>query len=146
LGSSIRGRFPSLAQTDGDAPVIFFDNPAGTQIAAPALQGYSRYLQQDNANVGGAFATSRATDELIDEARAASADFLGAASPQEIIFGPNMTTLTFHFAHAFGRTLRSGDEIVTTRLEHDANVSPWLMLQDRYGAVVRFVDIRPRHY
>jgi len=104
------------------------------------MDGFIHYLTNSSANVGGEFATSQETDRLIGEARAATADFLGADSPSEIVFGQNMTSLTFHFSHALARTLRPGDEIVTTRLEHDANVSPWLALVEQ-GIVVRWIDI-----
>src|SRR5947209_9681221 len=101
------------------------------------------YFREANANTMGAFATSRRTDEMIAHARSAMADFLHAASPGEIMFGPNMTTLTFAFSRAIGKTLQAGDEIVVTVLDHDANVAPWLALQER-GVVIRTVDIHPQ--
>lgn len=140
--NAVRARFPSLRREENGAPVIYFDNPAGTQVPLETARGYLWYLENANANEGGAFATSRATDEIIAEARAAAADFLDAASPEEIVFGPNMTTLTFHLAHGIARTLQPGDHVVTTRLEHDANVSPWLMLRER-GVTVDFIEINP---
>ncbi|GAC1641961.1 MAG: cysteine desulfurase-like protein [Chloroflexota bacterium] len=138
----VRSHFPALQRMHNQNPVIFFDNPAGTQVPRESMEGFTRYLESDNANVGGAFATSRATDALVEHAREAMADFLGAASPREIVFGQNMTSLTFQISHALGRLLRPGDEIVTTRLEHDANVAPWLALEER-GVTVRWIDIHP---
>lgn len=139
--AAVRPRFPALQMEQDGQPVLFFDNPAGTQVPQPTIDGYARYLRCANANVGGTFLTSRETDRLIEEARHAAADFLNG-SPGEIVFGPNMTTLTFSLSRAIGRTLRPGDEIVTTRLEHDANVAPWLALEER-GVTVRFIAVDP---
>ncbi|HZU14884.1 MAG TPA: cysteine desulfurase-like protein [Chloroflexota bacterium] len=137
---AVRAHFPSLQRQENGRPVIYFDNPAGTQVPVETSRGYLWYLENANANEGGLFHTSRTTDRVIAEARAAMADFLDAASPEEIVFGANMTTLAFHLAHGIGRTLQPGDRIVTTRLEHDANVSPWLALCER-GIAVDFIDI-----
>lgn len=139
---TVRSQFPSLAQMPNGERAIFFDNPAGTQVPQQCMDALVQYFTQSNANVGGSFATSEATGCLIDDARAAMADFLNAASPQEIAFGQNMTSLTYEVSHALARILEPGDEIVTTRLEHDANVAPWLALEER-GAVVRWIDIDP---
>jgi len=138
---SIRRQFPSLALKIDGEPVVYLDNPAGTQVPQRVIDRTAGYWRTMNANQGGTFATSRRSDALIAEARQAAAAFLNAASADEIVFGPNMTTLTFALSRAIGRELRPGDEIVATRLEHDANVSPWLSLQER-GVTVRFVDIR----
>jgi cysteine desulfurase family protein (TIGR01976 family) len=140
--NTIRRRFPALTRQLDGRPVVYFDNPAGTQVPDETIDGFSRYLSHSNANTGGFFGTSQETDALIAEARAALADFLHAPDPDCIAFGPNMTTITFKVAHALGRMLNPGDEIVTTRLEHDANIAPWLMLEAA-GAVVRFIDIDP---
>ncbi len=137
----IRRQFPSLALKIDGEPVVYLDNPAGTQVPQRVIDRTAGYWRTMNANQGGTFATSRRSDALIAEARQAAAAFLNAASADEIVFGPNMTTLTFALSRAIGRELRPGDEIVATRLEHDANVSPWLSLQER-GVTVRFVDIR----
>jgi cysteine desulfurase family protein (TIGR01976 family) len=137
---AVRRHFPALALLVDGRPVVYLDNPAGTQVPAQVIDRTSRYWQTMNANHGGLFVTSRRSDALIDEVRRAAATFLNAASPAEIVFGPNMTTLTFALSRAIGRELKPGDEIVVTRLEHDANVSPWLALAER-GAVVRFADI-----
>jgi cysteine desulfurase family protein (TIGR01976 family) len=137
-----RIHFPALQRQHSGESVIYFDNPAGTQLPSQAIDGFVHYLKDQTANTGGAFASSEATDMLIGEARQAAADYLGASSSQEIVFGPNMTTLTFQLAHALGRVLEPGDEIVTTRLEHDANISPWLSLQAR-GVLVNFIEFHP---
>ncbi|MBP1151101.1 cysteine desulfurase-like protein [Methylocaldum sp. RMAD-M] len=135
----IRSQFPALAQGTGSQRPVFFDGPGGTQVPQSVMDAMSRYLATSNANAHGAFVTSRRTDELIASARAAVADFLGC-SPDEVIFGANMTTLAFAFSRAIGRSLKPGDEIVVTRLDHYANVSPWYALEE-VGAVVRVVDI-----
>ncbi len=131
----IRSHFPSLA-----SGAIFFDNPGGTQVPQEVIDAVSNYYKTSNSNTHGAFATSQRTDAVIAEARAALADFLNARSPSEIVFGPNMTTLTFSISRAIGRLLDEGDEIIVTRLDHDADVAPWLALEER-GAVIRWVDI-----
>ncbi|MDV3241934.1 MAG: cysteine desulfurase-like protein [Methylocaldum sp.] len=135
----IRSQFPALAQGIGSQRLVFFDGPGGTQVPQSVMDAMSRYLATSNANAHGAFVTSRRTDELIASARAAVADFLGC-SPDEVIFGANMTTLAFAFSRAIGRSLKPGDEIVVTRLDHYANVSPWYALEE-VGAVVRVVDM-----
>ena len=137
---SVRRQFPSLALKIDGQPVVYLDNPAGTQVPQRVIDRTAAYWRTMNANQGGTFATSRRSDALIAEVRQAAAVFLNAASADEIVFGPNMTTLTFAFSRAIGREMKPGDEIVVTRLEHDANVSPWLALQER-GVTVRFVDI-----
>ena len=127
----IRAQFPSLAQTVNGNPAVFLDGPGGTQVPQRVIDAIADYLRRDNANTGGAYATSRHTDAMIAEARAAMADFLHCAS-DEVAFGPNMTTLTYAMSRAIGRELKPGDEIVVTRLDHDANCSPWLqMAEDR---------------
>lgn len=140
--SPYRRYFPSLNQTVNGQAAIYFDNPGGTQVAQPVIDGIVAYLQTANANTHGAFLTSQRTDEVISAARQAMADFLHAARPEEIVFGPNMTTLTFAFSRAIGKTLQPGDEIVVTILDHDANVAPWQALQER-GVVIRTVDVHP---
>jgi cysteine desulfurase family protein (TIGR01976 family) len=139
---SLRDRFPALGRRQNGRPVLFFDNPAGTQVPQEAVDGFTRYLHRGTANVGGAFATSLDTDGIVARARQAMADLLGAESPREIVFGQNMTSLTFSLSNALARLLQPGDEVVTTHLEHDANVAPWLALQDR-GVAVRWIDIHP---
>lgn len=137
---AVRRQFPALSLQVEGRPVVYLDNPAGTQVPQRVIDRTAEYWRTMNANHGGAFITSRRSDQLIDEVRAAAAMFLNARSADEIVFGPNMTTLTFAFSRAIGRDLKPGDEILLTRLEHDANVSPWLALQER-GVVVRLADI-----
>jgi len=137
----VRAQFPSLAQTINGQPAAFLDGPGGTQVPQRVIDAISSYLRHDNANTGGAYATSRHTDAMIAEARSAMADFLHCAA-DEVAFGPNMTTLTYAMSRAIGRDLRAGDEIVVTRLDHDANVSPWLQMADDFSLTVRLAEIR----
>ena len=120
---------------------MYFDGPGGTQVPQLVIDAVSKYYTKYNSNTGGAFATSEHTDAVIASARAAIADFFNAPSPEQIIFGANMTSLTFHLSRSIARELQPGDEIILTRLDHDANISPWLALQER-GAVIRFVDVK----
>ena len=136
----IRAQSPSLAQTVNGHPTVFLDGPGGTQVPQRVIDAISDYLRRDNANTGGAYATSLRTDAMIAEARAAMADFLHCAA-DEVAFGPNMTTLTFAMSRAIGRELKPGDEIVVTRLDHDANVSPWLAMAEDRGITVRWAEI-----
>ena len=131
----IRSQFPSL-----NRPAIFFDNPGGTQIAKQSLERVNKYLLECNANHEGAFATSVASDEILDEAHRAMADFYNATSPEEIVFGNNMTTLTLHISRSISRDWHAGDEIVVTRLDHDANVTPWVLAAQDRGCKVTWVD------
>lgn len=140
--STLRSEFPALQQTVDDKPIVFFDGPGGSQIHGSVIQAMERYLVNANSNAHGSFHHSRRTDEATHEARIALADFLNASRAEEIIFGPNMTTLTFRISQAIGDTLSPGDEIVVTRLDHDANIAPWVALQNR-GLVVRHVDFSP---
>jgi cysteine desulfurase family protein (TIGR01976 family) len=140
----IRSQFPSLAQIINGHPAAFLDGPGGTQVPRRVIDAISNYLRRDNANTCGAYATSRHTDAMLAEARAAMADFLHCAA-DEIVFGPNMTTLTYAISRAFGREISgrdfgAGDEILVTRLDHDANVSPWLALEEQ-GATIRWAEI-----
>jgi len=137
--SWVRSQFPALAQTVNGHPAVFLDGPGGTQVPQRVIDAISNYLRHDNANTGGAYATSRNTDAMLAEARAAVADFLHCGT-DEVVFGPNMTTLTYAMSRAIGRELRSGDEILVTRLDHDANVSPWLALEEK-GVTIRWAEI-----
>jgi cysteine desulfurase family protein (TIGR01976 family) len=134
----VRAQFPALQR-----PVIFLDNPGGTQIARSSLEQIQRYLVEANANHGGAFATSRDSDQRVENARLAMADFLNASRPEEIVFGPNMTSLTFNLSRALARTFQPGDILVVTRLDHDANISPWLLAAEDRGCRIRWVDFHP---
>ena len=122
-------------------PVAYLDGPGGTQVPVECIEAISAHLAAGGANTHGAFDASHETDALIAEAHAATADFLGAHQPEEIVFGPNMTTLTLSVSRALGRDLQPGDEVVVTRLDHDANVAPWLAVAEDRGAVVRWVDV-----
>jgi cysteine desulfurase family protein (TIGR01976 family) len=133
--SAIRSQFPSL-----NRPAIFLDNPGGTQIAQPSLDRMRQYLIECNANHGGAFATSIASDEVLEEAHQAMADFYHASSAEEILFGNNMTTLTLYISRSISREWKEGDEIVVTRLDHDANVTPWVLAAQDKGVGVTWVD------
>ncbi len=135
----IRSQFPSLAQTVNGHPAALLDGPGGTQVPQRVIDAISNYLRSDNANTGGAYSTSRHTDVMIADARAAMADFLNCAA-DEIVFGQNMTSLTFMMSRAIGRDLAPGDEILVTRLDHDANVSPWLALEEK-GVTIRWAEI-----
>jgi cysteine desulfurase family protein (TIGR01976 family) len=134
----VRSQFPALAQTVNGHPAVFLDGPGGTQVPQRVIDAISDYLRRDNANTCGAYATSRRTDAMVADARAAMADFLNC-NADEIVFGPNMTTLTFAMSRAIGRDLGPGDEILVTRLDHDANVSPWLALEEK-GVTVRWAE------
>lgn len=135
----IRAQFPALAQDVDGRPAVFFDGPGGTQVPQRVIEAMSDYLARSNANVHGAFSTSARTDAVVSGAQEAMADFLGC-DPDEVIFGANMTTLTFQIARAIGRDLKPGDEILLTRLDHDANVAPWAALAEQ-GATIRYVDV-----
>jgi cysteine desulfurase family protein (TIGR01976 family) len=135
----VRSQFPSLSQTVAAQPAVFLDGPGGTQVPQRVIDAISGYLKNSNANTHGAYATSQRTDSVIAGARAAMADFFGC-DEDEVVFGPNMTTLTFAVSRAIGRELGPGDEILLTHLDHDANVSPWRALEER-GVTIRFAEI-----
>jgi cysteine desulfurase family protein (TIGR01976 family) len=137
--SYVRSQFPSLAQTIDGHPAVFMDGPGGTQVPQRVIDAISDYLKHNNANTGGAYATSRHTDAAIAGARFAMADFLHCEW-DEIALGPNMTTLTFAMSRAIGRELQPGDEILLTHLDHSANVSPWQALEER-GITIRMAEI-----
>jgi cysteine desulfurase family protein (TIGR01976 family) len=134
--SAVRARYPALQRN-----LAFFDGSGGTQVPDEVIEAIAFYLRESNANVGGEFERSRRTEALIAEARLAAAGFLGCA-PEETVFGANMTTLNFALTRAAARELSQGDEVVVTRLDHDANIAPWLELERDLGLVVRFADIR----
>lgn len=136
---AVRAKFPALSLTDKGRRRIYLDNPAGTQVPQSVADAVSRCLLTTNANLGGFFDTTVAAQGIGDEAHLAMADFLGAASPQEIIIGANMTTLTYHMSRTLGRTMKPGDEIILTRMDHEGNVSPWLQLAEDLGLVVRWL-------
>ena len=138
----IRGRFPALARRVDGRAAVFLDGPAGTQVPQRVIDAVSGYLATANANHGGLFATSRESDAMLQQAHRAVADLLAADDPDCVSFGPNMTTLTFALSRALARTWRPGDEVLVTRLDHDANVTPWVLAAGDAGARVQFVEIR----
>jgi cysteine desulfurase family protein (TIGR01976 family) len=138
---ALRAEFPALQREQDGRPVAYLDGPGGTQVPQRVVDAVAAYLTDTNANAGGAFATSEASDALVEEAHAAVADFLGAARPDEIKFGYNMSTLTLHIGRSIGATLAPGDEVVVTTLDHEANVSTWEAMAADRGVTVRKVDI-----
>jgi len=139
---ALRAEFPALARQQDGRPVAFLDGPGGTQVPQRVIDAVTGYYRDSNANSGGVFTTSELSDAIADEAHAAVADLVGAASPDEIKFGYNMTTLTLHIGRSIGATLAPGDEIVVTTLDHEANVSTWEAMAADRGLTVRKVDIR----
>ncbi len=135
--AAVRARFPALRRNEQ----VFLDAPAGTQVPDAVIEAVAGYLRDSNANLGGAFGTSRRSDELVAHARATAARFLGC-SAEEVVFGANSTTLNFHLSRTAGRDFQPGDEIVCTRLDHDANVAPWLELAHDRGLTVCLADFR----
>jgi cysteine desulfurase family protein (TIGR01976 family) len=128
--AAIRAQYPSLSQTVNGQPAVFFDGPGGTQVPQRVIDAISDYLSSSNANTNGAYATSHRTNAVIETARAAMADLFNS-DPDEVVFGPNMTTLTYAVSRAMGRELKAGDEILLTHLDHDANVSTWFALEEQ---------------
>jgi cysteine desulfurase family protein (TIGR01976 family) len=137
----VRSQFPSLSQSVNGQPAVFLDGPGGTQVPERVIRAISDYLAHDNANTGGAYHTSRNTDRRIAEARAAMGDFLNCDA-DEIVFGANMTSLTYAMSRSIGRELGPGDEIVLTLLDHDANFSPWKALEKK-GVTIRAAKFNP---
>jgi cysteine desulfurase family protein (TIGR01976 family) len=144
--AQIRGHFPALALKDGAKPRIYFDNPAGTQVPQRVIDRTVETLATKNANLGGYFSTTVQAGAVVDLAHQACADFYNARSAAEIVFGQNMTTLTFHMSRCLARKFKRGDEIVLSRMDHDANISPWLLLAEDLGLVVRWMDFDTETY
>lgn len=138
--SAVRSRFPALSRTLDGLPVVYADGPGGTQVPDQVIAAMSGYLSRGGSNLGGPFVTSEETMAVVADARTAGADLFGAARPDEIVFGQNMTSLTLALGRALARTWRPGDEIVCTTLDHDANVSSWMQAAGEAGAAVRLVD------
>lgn len=138
----IRSHFPALNRRHNGHPVAYFDGPGGTQVPMSVVDAMSDYLLNHNANTHWAYPTSAETDRIIESAREALADFLNA-SPDEIVFGQNMTSLTFHLSRALAQRFTDGDEIICTELDHHANVDTWRYLENERGVVVRFVSMDP---
>lgn len=143
---AVRAAFPALALSDEGRPRLYFDNPAGTQVPRQVIDRTVDVLVNRNANLGGYFATAIAAGALVDDAHQAMADFYNARNAREIVFGQNMTTLTLHMSRCLGRQFRKGDEIVLSRMDHDANVAPWLLLAEDRGLIVRWMDFDPDTY
>jgi cysteine desulfurase family protein (TIGR01976 family) len=141
-----RQQFPALSRLVNDSPAIFLDGPAGTQVPQRVIDAMVRYLSDCNANHGGLFPTSMESDLMLAEAHQALADLLGVEDSAEVAFGANMTSLTFSLARSLARTWSPGDEIVVTRLDHDANVSPWVLAAEDAGVTVHFIDLRVDDY
>lgn len=142
LIQSCRDQFPALSRRFGDdqQPAVFFDGPAGTQVPTCVAKAISEYLLNCNSNTHGQFATSRESDQWVRQAHLAHADFVGASDPDEIIFGQNMTSLTFSFSRSIAQTWNEGDEIILSSLDHDANINPWLLCAAERGVKVHFID------
>ncbi len=136
-----RRQFPALEQVIDDLHPVFFDGPAGSQVPLRVIDAITTYFITMNANHGGVFATSRASDSLLDEAHLAVAELVGATDPGEVAFGANMTTLTLSLSRALARTWQPGDEVIVTHLDHDANVSPWVLAAQDAGAVVKRIAV-----
>ena len=144
--AAVRSQFPSLSLKDGGQPRVYFDNPAGTQVPQQVIDRTVACLTASNANTGGYFPTTLSVGELVDEAHQACADFYNARSANEIVFGQNMTSLTFHFSRCLGKRFKPGDEIVLSRMDHDANISPWLLLADDLGLIIKWMEFDPGTY
>jgi len=142
----IREQFPALTIFDAGKPRVYLDNPAGTQVPQRVIKRISDYLVNCNANSGGLFQTSRASDEIKSEAHQAMAEFLNAPSSDEIIFGPNMTTLTYSISRSIGRWLKPGDQIILTKMDHDANVSPWMQMAEDCGVEIKWLPFNRETY
>lgn len=136
---TVRSKFPALGDAEGERRKIYLDNPAGTQVPGSVAERMSDCLLSANANLGGYFATSAKAEAVARLAHAAMADFLNAPSPDEIVFGQNMTTLTLHVSRSIGRALEKGDEILLSRMCHDANVQPWVLLAEDLGLRIRWL-------
>jgi cysteine desulfurase family protein (TIGR01976 family) len=139
---SLRGEFPALSRSVNGRPAVYFDGPAGTQVPRRVIDAITDYLSHRNANHEGHFVTSQESDQMLAETHCAVADLLGASDPNCVFFGPNMTTLTLALSRSISTRWSSSDEILVTRMDHDANVSPWVLAAEDAGARVRFVGLR----
>jgi len=135
----IRSQFPAISRANGQTSPVYLDNPGGTQVPNMVIDAITDCLINKNANLGGPFRTSEAATEVFEDAHRAMVDFVNAKSMREIIIGQNMTTLTFHISRSIGRLFSPGDEIIVTRMDHDANVSPWLLMARDYDLTVKFL-------
>jgi cysteine desulfurase family protein (TIGR01976 family) len=144
--ATIRAQFPALSEQDNGQARIFFDNPAGTQVPVAVAENMAEVLLHKSANLGGPFSTSRLADDVVSSSRDAMVDFLNAPSPDEIIFGQNMTSLTLHVSRSIGRHLSAGDEIILSQMDHDANVYPWMLLARDLDLKVRWLPFDPESF
>jgi cysteine desulfurase family protein (TIGR01976 family) len=144
--AAVRRQFPSMIVRDDGCARVYLDNPAGTQVPQQVIDRTVDTLVNKNANLGGYFGTTRAAVDLVNEAHRAMADFYGASSPDEIVFGQNMTTLTLHMSRCLARRFKPGDEIVLSRMDHDANVGPWLLMAEDVGMKVRWMEFDTDSY
>ena len=135
----VRSQFPALQELYNGAPAVFCDGPGGSQMPSSVILAMQEYLSRYAANSGGLFETSIATDQVVAEARSGAADLLGAM-PEEIVFGANMTTLTYMLSRSVGQTLAAGDEIIVSKLDHEANISPWLQMANERNLVVHWAE------
>lgn len=141
--SPLRAQFPALQLEVGGKTAVYLDGPGGTQVPQSVIDAMSGYLRHGGSNSGGPFLTSRYTDDVTHAARLAMMDLYNARRPDEIVFGQNMTSLNFSLSRALARTWQPGDEIIVTRLDHDANISPWLLAAEDRGVTVRWLDFDP---
>jgi len=141
--TACRSKFPGLIRQVAGKPAVFFDGPAGSQTPATVADAVRDYLIRTNANHGGSFTTARESDAILAEAHRAVADLLHTSDPDTVVFGANMTTLTFALSRSLGQTWKPGDEVIVTRLDHDANVQPWVLAARDAGATVRHIGLRP---
>lgn len=139
----LRKQFPALTREVKGQPAVYLDGPGGTQAPESVIQAMADYLRRGGSNLGGPFASSEYSEYIEHGARLAMQDFYNASRPEEIVFGQNMTSLTFALSRALARTWRAGDEIIVTRLDHDGNISPWLLAAEQQGVMVRWLDLRP---
>jgi len=137
--AALRAQFPALAETDNGVARVYLDNPAGTQVPLQVAERMSECLLHSSANLGGFFATSSMADAVVSNSRLAMADFLNAPTPEEIVFGQNMTTITLHMSRSIGKHLKAGDEIILSQMDHDANVQPWVLLARDLGLKIRWL-------
>ena len=140
---TLRRQFPALEQEDGDRPAIYLDGPGGTQVPRRVIDAMAGYFQAGGSNLGGPFLTSQRSERVVAAAREAMAAFYNASGPDEIVFGQNMTSLTFALSRALSQTWQPGDEIVVTRLDHDANITPWVLAAGDRDVTVRWLDFHP---
>ena len=144
--AAVRRQFPALPIADAGRPRVYFDNPAGTQVSQLVIDRTVEALRDKNANLGGHFVTSRGAGDLVQAAHEAAADFYNAASVDEIVFGQNMTTLTLHMSRCLARRFSPGDEIVLSRMDHEGNVAPWLLMAEDRGLVVKWMEFNTDSY